>query len=138
MSDEELGKIKDINDLVGIDGEVAHPDIHFCSFKVGSIKLTIPIESVLEITDLSSPLPLPGSPDHLRGLIPLRGNVIPIIDMSIIHDTKYDKEIEKKLIIIEINNESLALISDGMPELLEKAEGQVMNMNEFFERYKIR
>lgn len=137
MNNDELERILDIDQLGGIDEEVAHPEIHFCSFKVGSIKLTIPIETVREIIDLSDTLPLPGSPVHLRGLVHLRGEVIPVIDMSKIYEAQYNKEIEKKLIIIEAGNESLALISDGMPDLLDEEEGQILDINEFFEKYKI-
>jgi purine-binding chemotaxis protein CheW len=137
MSNEELESVGDFEHFGGFDEEFAHPDINYCSFKVGSIKLTMPIESVREIIDLSEPVRLPGSPPHVRGLVHLRGNVIPVIDMAEIYGAPYDQEAEKKLIIIAIHEESLALISDGMPDLIEREEGTMINLHEFFKQYKV-
>ncbi|MEE9523592.1 MAG: chemotaxis protein CheW, partial [Thermodesulfovibrionales bacterium] len=82
-------------------------------------------------------LPLPGSPDHVRGLIHLRGEVLPVVDMSKIYNTSYNATSEKKLIIVDINKEYIALMTDGMPDLLEDQEGELIDMESFFSNYKV-
>jgi purine-binding chemotaxis protein CheW len=140
MSTDDLDKVDDIepvDPIEGIDAEITHPEIHFCAFNIGDKKLTIPIETVREIIDLSETLPLPGSPDHVRGLVHLRGEVLPVVDMSKIYNTSYDANSEKKLIIADINNEYIALITDGMPDLLEDQEGELIDMESFFSNYRV-
>jgi len=119
------------------DEEAAHPELHYCSFRVGEKHLCIPIEAVREITDPSELLPLPGSPSHLRGLMHLRGEVIPVVDLAVIYGTSYDHDAEKKLIITEINREPVAMLSDGMPDLLEEEQGEFIDLESFFEKYRV-
>jgi purine-binding chemotaxis protein CheW len=140
MSNEELnnfGDIDPIDPIYGIDEEIVTPEINFCSFTIGDKKLTIPIEAVREIIDLSETLPLPGSPEHIKGLVHLRGEVLPVVDMAKIYNTRYDIDSEKKLIIADINEEYIALMTDGMPDLLEDQDGELIDMESFFSTYKV-
>lgn len=52
------------------------------SFRVGSQEFCVDIMSVREIRGWSQATPLPHSPDYMRGVINLRGAVLPIIDLG--------------------------------------------------------
>lgn len=140
MSIDDPKKFDDVDPIVPIEGfdeEIVTPEINFCSFTIGDKKLAIPIEAVREIIDLTETLPLPGSPEHVKGLVHLRGEVFPVIDMSKIYNTSYDIDSEKKLIIADFNKEYIALMTDGMPDLLEDQDGELINMETFFSTYKV-
>lgn len=141
MDNEDLEKLQGFDDLEplgGLDEEAVHPEINFCTFNVGDLSLTMPIEAVREIIDVSEILPLPRSPEHIRGLVHIRGDVLPVVDMTRIYKTAYKSGVEKKLIIADCNNEFLAIMSDGMPDLLEEnEEGDLLDMVSFFNEYKV-
>jgi len=52
------------------------------SFRVGAQEFCVDIMSVREIRGWSLATPLPHSPDYMRGVINLRGAVLPIIDLG--------------------------------------------------------
>lgn len=118
--------------------EHERPEIHFCVFTVGEKSFSVPIEKVKEIMDVENVLPLPGSPDYIRGLIQLRGDVLPAVDMAKIFHTEYKSESVKKLILLENDGELLAFISDGMPDLTEEQAGESIDIKKFFEDYRVR
>ena len=52
------------------------------SFRVGGQEFCIEISSVREIRGWTVATPLPHSPHHVRGVINLRGTVMPVIDVA--------------------------------------------------------
>ena len=51
-------------------------------FRVGDQAFCIDITSVLEIRGWTATTPLPGAPAYMRGVVNLRGTVLPIIDLA--------------------------------------------------------
>jgi purine-binding chemotaxis protein CheW len=49
---------------------------------VGPELLAVPIESVREILQVTRMTPLPRTPEFVRGVMNLRGSVVPVIDLS--------------------------------------------------------
>ena len=54
----------------------------YLSFSLGGDSLAIPVEQVREIIEYSPLTVIPGMPPFLRGLINLRGTVVPVIDLQ--------------------------------------------------------
>ncbi|MFT3924638.1 MAG: chemotaxis protein CheW [Myxococcales bacterium] len=52
------------------------------TFRVGSALLGVPAELVQEVTDRGEASPIPLAPKHVVGLMPLRGEAIPLVDMN--------------------------------------------------------
>ncbi len=52
------------------------------SFEVGSQTYCVPVSAVREIRGVTPPTPLPDAPPFVRGVINLRGQVMPVIDLS--------------------------------------------------------
>ena len=57
-------------------------NIQLMTFRVGGHELGVDIMAVREIRVWTEPMPLPHMPGHVRGVINLRGQVLPIIDLS--------------------------------------------------------
>ncbi len=53
----------------------------FLTFKLGKEEFAVEINRVQEIMGWASPSPLPNVPDFVKGVIVLRGLVVPIIDL---------------------------------------------------------
>lgn len=52
------------------------------SFEVGTQTYCVPVNSVREIRGVTPPTQLPDAPPYVRGVINLRGQVMPVIDLS--------------------------------------------------------
>ena len=59
-------------------------DIELLSFRVGEHEYSVDIMSVREIRGWTKTTSLPHSPDYVRGVINLRGTVLPVIDLNLI------------------------------------------------------
>jgi purine-binding chemotaxis protein CheW len=133
MANEDIFQTGQLN-----NEEFVPPEINYCVVTVGDRKFTLRIDEVREITDAENILALPGCPEHVKGLIHLRGEVLPVVDLGKIYHSEYRNLSEVKLIIVEYNGEYLALMSDGMPDLAEQSDGEIISMNAFFETYRVK
>jgi purine-binding chemotaxis protein CheW len=90
----------------------------FLLFKVGHEEFGIEISCVKEIINMVSITQVPSTPDYVKGIINLRGDIIPIINVR----TRFRME-EKEyddltcIIVIEFNSDSIGLIVDEVSEV---------------------
>ncbi|HHW91870.1 MAG TPA: purine-binding chemotaxis protein CheW [Firmicutes bacterium] len=109
-------------------------------FKLGEKEYGIPILSVQEIIRPQSPTKLPNSPGFIRGIISLRGKVIPIIDLAqrfgiMASSATY----ERRYIVIEVRGNTVGIIVDSVSEVLavvdDNIKPPVENLGFFDTRY---
>lgn len=55
----------------------------YLTFRIQEEDFALPIRRVREILSYTEPTPLPLTPDFIKGVINLRGNVVPVVDLSI-------------------------------------------------------
>ncbi len=60
----------------------AGEDLQILSFEVGTQTYCVPVGAVREIRGVTPATPLPDAPPYVRGVINLRGQVMPVIDLS--------------------------------------------------------
>lgn len=93
--------------------------LQLVSFSVGEEKFAIDISDVHEINRFEEINKIPDLPDHVMGVIDLRGIVIPVIKLS----DKLDmagRNITKdtRIIIIELKKEKIGILVDSVSEVL--------------------
>lgn len=66
----------------GTDGSAPELGHSLLRMSVGPELLAVPIESVREILQVTRMTPLPRTPEFVRGVMNLRGSVVPVIDLS--------------------------------------------------------
>ncbi|EIC19688.1 chemotaxis protein CheW [Thiorhodovibrio frisius] len=54
----------------------------YLTFSVAEERLAMPIDAVQEIIETPQITKVPMTPEHIRGVINLRGNVVPIVDLA--------------------------------------------------------
>ena len=75
-------RITDYEDLHGGSTPTEDADLRqFVSFVVGDQHYGVDIMAVREIKAWTGTTPLPNSPAHIRGVINLRGAIVPVIDL---------------------------------------------------------
>lgn len=63
------------------DTSTSHP-IELLTFKLGDHEYSLDIMSVREIRSWTRATPLPHAPSYMRGVINLRGTVLPVMDLA--------------------------------------------------------
>lgn len=86
----------------------------------------IPIDNVISIEKMLKATRIPNGPNYLKGVINLRGEVIPLIDLRQKLNMSI-KEIDKNTRIIVVNNEDIVagLIVDSSSEVIEIDEESI-------------
>jgi purine-binding chemotaxis protein CheW len=57
-------------------------DTQFVSFEIGGTSFLIPIDRVVEFRTWVEPTGVPHTPDYVRGIVNIRGEIVPIYDVS--------------------------------------------------------
>ncbi|MCO4858974.1 chemotaxis protein CheW [Herbaspirillum sp. WGmk3] len=84
----------------------------FLTFLVGTESFAMPIASIREIIEFGGLTEVPLMPDFLRGVINLRGSVVPVIDLSVRFGRAPTVEAKRTCIIIMelVQDEQLLLL----------------------------
>lgn len=96
------------------------------SFRVGPQEFCVDIMSVREIRGWSHATPLPHAPSYVRGLINLRGTVLPVIDMSERLGLGAAEAAQRRVnIVVWIGTRLVGLLVDAVCDIIEVGEGVV-------------
>lgn len=92
----------------------------------------IDVLKVHEIIGMVNITSIPDSVDYLRGVINLRGKVVPVIDMR----TRFRLEhvqytTNTVILIVDINNRSIGLIVDAVSDVITVSGGATSETSEF-------
>lgn len=104
----------------------------FLIFTLGQDFYGIDIKSVTEITGIQKITPVPELPSYVRGVINLRGKIIPIVDVRMrfkMEPLTYDER--TCIIIAEISSFSVGLIVDTVHEVSIIKEDEIVLPPEF-------
>lgn len=88
---------------------------NFCVFGVGEREFLIPKESVIQILDITKIFPIPGSPDYIVGALPVKGKIVPAIDIAKVYNIERINYSENKLLVLDIEGEKIGILSDSIP-----------------------
>jgi len=117
------------------DGTVAR-QYACCRFRVAAKDYYLPIENMIEISDLPYIVHLPLAPAVVKGLINLRGQVMPVVDLGMQSDGLAQSSASRKLVIAEAGGEKLAFLTDGIPDLSEDILGEKVDVMSFVEQFR--
>jgi len=100
----------------------------FLTFLLGNETYGIEIKYVTEIIGIQAITQVPELPDYIKGIINLRGNIIPVMDVRL-RFKKEDKEYNDRtcIIVININDVSIGLIVDSVSEVITIPEENVVD-----------
>ncbi len=117
-------------------------EITYCVFRVGEKDFLLPVSTVREIIDVAKIFSIPGAPEYVYGVIPVRGKIVPAIDLSKIYPIDKPSYSDAKLIIVDFNNENIGFLSENTPFFLtldpDMVVEDVIDIKTFFETYRIK
>ena len=101
--------------------ETLEEEEQFVVFKLDEQEYAVPIETVQEIVIIPEGLThVPKTPDFVEGVINLRGNVLPVIDLRKRFDLQEKQRDEhQRIMVFVIDNISVGFIVDSVNEVLK-------------------
>jgi purine-binding chemotaxis protein CheW len=101
-------------------------------FALGKEEYGIDILKVQEIRGYDAVTSIANSPSFIKGVINLRGNIVPIVDLRIkfnIGNMSYDQF--TVVIIINVAQRTLGIVVDGVSDVMTLTPEQIRNAPEF-------
>ena len=94
----------------------------FLTFVVGDEAYAVPVHHVTEIVRLQRSFALPDVPSCIRGVINLRGKIIPLLDVRVRFGMQEAAYTDRTVVVVLEWNESLTgLVVDAVSEVIEIA-----------------
>ena len=100
----------------------------FLTFSLGKESYGIEIKYVIEIIGIQSITQIPELPEYVRGIINLRGKIIPVLDVRL-RFKKEPKEYNDRtcVIVVDIQDISIGLIVDTVAEVVNISEEDMVD-----------
>ena len=96
----------------------------YLTFQLGEEVFAIDVSHVREILEFTTVTKVPKTPDYMRGVINLRGSVVPVLDMRLKFGmTRTDKTVNTCIIVVEVSFEGettiIGALVDSVQEVFE-------------------
>ena len=110
MADNRSDAAADVIDVM------AEEEVRVCLFSIGEDIYAIPVEALTEIIIQQKIFPVPTTPGHVLGVINLRGNIVPIVDIRPVLSLP-QRSASGQIAILKHNQIPLGIIVDAVEEV---------------------
>lgn len=94
-------------------------EVELLSFRLAEQEYSVDIMSVREIRSWTRATPLPHAPAHVRGVINLRGTVLPVIDLSTrLGMPAVQGDARNVIIVVQVGGQAAGLLVDAVSDIL--------------------
>jgi len=102
----------------------------YLTFKLEDELFALDIDKVREVLDFTSITKVPQTPDYMRGVINLRGSVVPVVDLRLkFGQAMAEKTVNTCVIIVEVEMDGekvvMGAMADAVQEVLDLEPGQI-------------
>jgi purine-binding chemotaxis protein CheW len=111
--------LAEIDSDVTVDVQDAQPEeeIRICLFGIGEDMYAIPVDLLTEIIIPQKIFPVPTTPAHVRGVINLRGNILPIVEIRDMLSLAPPSAIAGQIVIIKHDTCTIGIVVDNVYEV---------------------
>ncbi len=105
-------------------------EAQFVSFEIGDSKFLIPIERVVEFRIWSEPTVVPRTPEYVRGIVNIRGEIVPIYDVSARLGRGFTEASARHVVVIvrSEDSRSIGLLVDSVTDIVDAKGGNMATM----------
>lgn len=119
---KSLGDIEEMKDMNNNNDDTSVQvldEVKIVTFKLGMEEYGIKIDNVQEINRMTGITKIPRTPYHIEGIVNLRGNVIPALDLRKLFMLE-EKQVtdSTRIIIVDANNKRTGIIVDSVTEVI--------------------
>lgn len=119
---------KDVNDDFDFEDDENEDtqEGKFLSFRIGNEVYGIEIRHVTEIVGIQKITEVPDMPHYVKGVINLRGSVIPVVDVRLRFNMKpRDYDDRTCVIVVNVNESPIGLVVDAVREVISILPEQI-------------
>ena len=96
------------------------------AFRLGSQEFCLDIMSVRDIRGWTPTTPLPHASDYVKGVINLRGAVLPVVDLAArLGFSPAEPSARHVIIITQVGNQTIGLLVDAVSDILTVDSGSI-------------
>jgi purine-binding chemotaxis protein CheW len=113
-----------------MSGKDIAPSALYLTFKLEDEMFSVEVSQVREILDFTPITKIPRTPDFVRGVINVRGSVVPVVDMRLKFGMMGgDTTVNTRIIVMEINQDGettvLGALADSVHDVIELEADQI-------------
>lgn len=113
-------------DNVELNTTYVSNEVQMVAFKLGREEYGIDILQVQEIKKMTDITRVPHTPDYIKGVINLRGSVLPVIDLKTRLDLmEQEYTDDTRIIIVKVDEIAVGMIVDAVSEVLAISQDQI-------------
>lgn len=119
---ETMQDVKNINDELERLESIPTPGniVRFLTFISDGLHFGVDTNNVIEIINNHKIRPLPMVPDYVRGIINLRGQTLPIIDMRLRMGKPFQEYTPQTcIVILEIESNMIGVVVDSVAQVID-------------------
>ncbi len=104
---------------------------HLVTFHLGKEEFGVDIGSVQEIIRATDITPVPGAQSHVRGVLNLRGKIIPVVDLRRRFALEaIDASDAQRIIVVELGEKRIGMLVDSVSQVIKVPSGVVEEIPE--------
>ena len=107
----------------------------FTIFKIGDEIFGIGIDRVVEILKVQKIFTIPGLPEFLSGVMSVRGNIVPVMDLRRRFGIKPAGN-KERIIIVRYGQEKISFLVDDIKEILSLTPEEIRTPPSIFKGFK--
>ena len=113
----------------------------FLTFKLGDEIFAIDVAQVREVLDISTITRVPRAPEFMRGVINVRGSVVPVVDLRLKFGmTKTENTVDSRVVVMELSLDGdqtiLGAMADSVHEVMDLEPEQIEEPPSIGSRWK--
>ena len=102
----------------------------YLTFKLGEEVFAIDVSKVREVLDFTTVTKIPRTPDFMSGVINLRGNVVPVVDLRLCFEmSRTEKTVNTCIVVAEMLIEGeptvIGALADSVEEVIDLEPDQI-------------
>ena len=104
----------------------------YLTFTLGNEEYGVEILKIQEIKGYSSITPIPNTPPHVKGVMNLRGTIIPVVDLrSKLSMAQADYNQFTVIVVVKVGSKTRGLVVDAVSDVLNIPKGDIQEAPDF-------
>jgi purine-binding chemotaxis protein CheW len=108
-------------------------ELQIVGFQIGAETFGLPIAAVREIIRVPEITAVPNVPDHIVGVINLRGKIVPVVDLpKRFGAASSARSAKNRIVVVELEGRLVGLIVHSASEVLRVPQSKIENPQDVF------
>src|SRR5207248_11329749 len=88
----------------------------FIRFDIGGEHYAVPLDNVTKIGRVPTIVPVPRTPEFVKGIASLRGEIVTVVDLCAVLGVATPEQTPHGLLVLQDGTRRVGILSDGLPD----------------------